>query len=138
MKIMTLKQALDHAAADVFCTRQKYGKDAWAFDQSVEYWTKRNLLADIEAGTTKDRDGQRSRFTAYDWAHVYEEMPHAVFHDFFRGDICNAAGRLLRVGSMPTAIVQRIRVKSDEHASPCAGSRELNFPVGSLRTKASK
>lgn len=96
MKLMTLQQAMEHAATDVHCTRTKFGNDAWAFDKAVEYWQKRALRADLETGTAYYRDGWLAHFTGYDWADVYSDMPHAVFHDFFKGALCNSAAHLIQ------------------------------------------
>ena len=56
------------------------------------------LSADTDAGTTRNRRGNQSRFlnwTSTD-ASVYQGRPAAVFWDFFRGSIANSCSRIDR------------------------------------------
>lgn len=92
-KTMTLPQALQHAATAVYMDLQNAPA---LFDLAVEYHTRKGLKADLAKGTTRDRDGWRSAFTAYDWAHLYEGAPHFAYFDFFRPALLNAVSRLQR------------------------------------------
>lgn len=90
---ITLAQAMEAAATAVYLDRQKAPA---LFDKAIEHHVARGLRADVAKGTTRDRDGWRSGFVAYDWAATYEEAPHFVYWDFFRPAILNSVSRLER------------------------------------------
>lgn len=92
--IVNLAQAMADSPTAVYLDRKKWGDDL--FDKAVAHHTARRLRADLSAGTTTDVDGQRSRFVQYDWGHEYENAPHHVYFDFFRGAVCNSCSRLAR------------------------------------------
>lgn len=94
----TLAQAMDAAPDDTAaCRRQMDAQFApGLFDKAVEHHAARRLRADADRGTTRDRDGERSRFVSYDWGQHYAANPSHVFFDFFRGHVCNSVSRLAR------------------------------------------
>lgn len=93
-RVVTLAEAMEHAATAVYLCRQKWGDEV--FDAAVKHHTARRLRADVEAGTTTDTVGVRSRFADYDWAATYTDAPHFVWFDFFRGEIENSCSRIQR------------------------------------------
>ena len=93
MKI-TLTRAVELSNGDAAADRAKWGVEL--FDKALAHHEKRGLVADIDAGTTRDRDGIRSQFTAYDWSDTYKADPGAIYFDFFRPAICNSCDRTRR------------------------------------------
>lgn len=98
MKTITLDQAMQLSDTVVYLDKQKADKQygPGLFDQAVKHHVKRGLRADIKAGTTRDRDGIKSRFVDYDWADQYQDAPHFVWFDFFLPAILNSCSRLSR------------------------------------------
>lgn len=96
--IVTLAQAMESAATAVYLDRQKANEQfgRGLFDKAVAHHIRRNLRANLKTGETLDCDGWRGRFTAYDWAQVYDSAPHHVYFDFLRGHVMNSASRLSR------------------------------------------
>lgn len=97
-KIVTLTEAMDAAPEDVRADRAMADRQfgVGLFDRAVAHHSKLRLRANITRGTTHDSRGQRSRYIAYDWAHVYDGAPHHIWHDFFRGSIMNSCSRMAR------------------------------------------
>jgi hypothetical protein len=100
METVTLEQSLEWSATEVYLVRRKAAEN-WAdgaalFDKAVAHHKARRLRANVKLGTTRDRDGWRSRYVDYDWASDYEQHPSFVFHDFFRGAILNSIDRMAR------------------------------------------
>ena len=98
MRRVTLSQAMNLAPACVGEARaamdSRFG--AGLFDKATEHHEARGLVANLQAGTTRDRDGNRSSFTAYTWADHYTANPDQVWFDFFRGHVCNSVSRMAR------------------------------------------
>lgn len=94
MTHITLDQAMAASPTIVYLDRQKWGGEL--FDKAVEHHRRRKLRADIEKGSTRDVDGWRSQFTAYDWGHEYADAPHHIYFDFFRGTVNNSCSRIQR------------------------------------------
>lgn len=91
---ISLAQAMDMAPDQVAEDRHKVGADL--FDRAVDHHTRRRLVADVGQGTTRDRDGRRSRYVDYDWADHYSECPDHIWPDFFRGEVLNSCSRMRR------------------------------------------
>lgn len=97
MKTVTLRQALELAAQGAYMDAHNKGADhAQRMAQAREYHEKRGLRANVATGTVRDCDGVCSQFTAYDWAHTYEDAPHFIYWDFFLPILANSADRLRR------------------------------------------
>lgn len=98
MKIVTLAEAMDAASEYVRADRAKADQQfgAGLFDQAVAHHTSLRLRANVTTGTTQNRYGQLSKYINYNWSHVYEEAPHHIWHDFFRGTIMNSCSRMAR------------------------------------------
>jgi len=98
MNIVTLAEAVDAAPEDVRAYRARADEQfgAGLFDKAVAHHNNLRLRANTSNGTTLDKYGETSRFTNYDWAHVYEDAPHLIWHDFFSGTIMNSCSRMAR------------------------------------------
>lgn len=91
---ITLARAVELSNGDADADRKKWGADL--FNKALAHHEKRQLVANLETGTTRDRDGVRSQFTAYDWADTYKADPGAIYFDFFRPAISNSCDRMRR------------------------------------------
>jgi hypothetical protein len=98
MKIVTLNEAMDAAATAVYVDRKKADQQfgVGLFDKAVAHHNNLGLRANISKGTTRNKRGQQSKYVNYDWAHVYEDAPHFIWYDFFRGVIMNSCSRMAR------------------------------------------
>jgi hypothetical protein len=98
MKIVTLNEAMDAAPEDVRAYRARADEQfgAGLFDKAVAHHNNLRLRANISNGTTQDKHGQKSKYIDYNWAHVYEDAPHLIWHDFFSGTIMNSCSRMAR------------------------------------------
>ncbi|WP_369662012.1 hypothetical protein [Variovorax sp. V15] len=94
-RLYTLPQALALAdPSEIAENRSIFGSDLFA--QAVEAQTRNGLRADIVKGSTRDRDGFRSQFIAYDWEATYRENPSHIWSDYFRPAVMNSASRMQR------------------------------------------
>lgn len=93
---MTLAEAISHAPEHMAALRLEWADQR--LRRAVDHHAKRGLRCDTAAGTTSDRDGNRSRFV--NWtkrdATRYENDRGSVFYTFFWGDIANSCSRLAR------------------------------------------
>lgn len=98
MNIVTLNEAMDAAPEDVRADRARADEQfgAGLFDKAVAHHNNLRLRANISNGTTRDKYGETSRFIDYNWAHVYEDAPNLIWHDFFGGTIMNSCSRMAR------------------------------------------
>lgn len=94
MRYYTLEAAMRLAPDYVAGDRVEFGADL--FDRAVAHHVKRKLRADIKTGQTRDVDGFHSRYSTYDWAHLYEANPDWIYYDFFSGAVRNSCDRMLR------------------------------------------
>jgi hypothetical protein len=92
---VTFDQAIELSATEFYLLRRR-AEVPEAFTCAMEAMRVGGYVADTVKGTVCNRDGVVSLFDPYDWGETYDDMPHHVFYDFFRGLLLNKYSRILR------------------------------------------
>lgn len=92
MKV-TLKDCLYHSAGEIHGLHVLYGQ---SFETAVAHHVRLGIVADIDKGEVRNKNGFVSQFVYYDWSQHYKDALNLVFFDFFRGVVLNSVSRMNR------------------------------------------
>lgn len=99
MKI-TLAETLYHAAHAIHMDKRKADEQfgPGLFEKAINHHVRRNLRADTVKGEVRDAGGWKAQYKEWTDANAkqYDDAPHFVWFDFFRGFVMNSCSRMSR------------------------------------------